>query len=526
MPRELSAVFHRGWRSRLDGWLSDEGLTRKAYLNAFASVLDYVARATLSFVLNPLILDGLGRYAYGIFQILGRLNGYVSATSGRPTQALKWMIAYRQGSTDYEAKRRNVGSAVVVWLLFLPVMAVCGGALAWFAPSFIGVPAPLTWTVRAAALVLLADLIFGGLAEIPQSVLRGANLGYKRMGLSALLVFSGGALTWLALYTESGLVGVAAAQLTTTLLAGLVFLGVVRSQVTWFGISRPTPGLVRQFLTLSIWFVIWRLVMQIMMASDVVILGMLDSVEIVTTYTLTKYMPETLVSLVGVLVLGVTPGLGGIIGSGETRKAARVRAEIMTVTWLVATIVGTTILMWNGTFVRLWVGRDYYAGPIAGLLIMLMTTQLVVIRNDANIIDLTLDLRLKVLVGAISAALSVLLAMWLLVVMRAGVTGLCVGFIAGRIVLTVAYPYRVGRVLGMSWGSQVRSVIRPTVVMAVLFGFAQWVATRTVVNDWVTLIAAVSGTVLVAAVSGWFGGLSVEQRRSLRRRMISGLALG
>jgi len=35
-------------------------------------------------------------------------------------------------------------------------------------------------------------------------VLTGENLGYKRMGLSAILVFVGGGLTWLALYLKRG----------------------------------------------------------------------------------------------------------------------------------------------------------------------------------------------------------------------------------------------------------------------------------------------------------------------------------
>src|SRR5262245_27158154 len=137
-----------------------------------------------------------------------------------------------------------------------------------------------------------------------------------------------------------------------------------------------------------------------MTASDVLVLGRLVSVELVTTYTLTKYVPETLVSLVAIVVGGIAPGLGGVLGAGKLAKAARVRGEIALLTWLVATIVGGTTLLWNRSFVGLWVGPEYYAGRLSSILVMTMVVQFVLIRVDANIIDLTLKLRSKVIIGA------------------------------------------------------------------------------------------------------------------------------
>jgi hypothetical protein len=64
-----------------------------------------------------------------------------------------------------------------------------------------------------------------------------------------------------------------------------------------------------------------------MLASDVVLLGLLGSVESVTSYSLTKYAPETLISVVAIMFFGVIPGLGGIIGSGDFKKAASIRGE-------------------------------------------------------------------------------------------------------------------------------------------------------------------------------------------------------
>ena len=498
---------------------SDESLTKKASLNALASLLDYGARVLVGFLVQPILVAGLGSYLYGIWQIVGRLIGYISAASGRPTQALKWTVANRQASTDYAEKRRQVGSAVVVWFLFLPLMAAVGGVLAWFAPVLLSVPAEYIWSVRAAAGVLVADLILLTLADMPQSVLGGENLGYKRMGLSTALVFAGGGLTAAAVYLHTGIVGVAVAHLAATLMTGILFLRIVRSYVPWFGLARPSRAEVRRFFGLSGWFQVWRLVMQLMMSSDVIVLGLLVSVETVTTYALTKYAPEMLISLVAIVAFGIAPGLGSVIGAGNLEKAARVRGEIMMGTWLISTVVGTTILLWIRSLMGLWVGAEYYAGPLPTLLIMLMMTQLVLIRNDSNVIDLTLNLRRKVLSGLLSAAASLIAASVFVGPLGLGIGGLCLGFMAGRSILSLGYPWLVGRALGMSPGAQLRSIPRPAFVMISLFSVATLAGNSLAVGSWIGLAILSGMTLIVVSALAFYAGLAGDQRKRVLKRV-------
>jgi O-antigen/teichoic acid export membrane protein len=369
-----------------------------------------------------------------------------------------------------------------------------------------------------AAALLAANLIMISLVAVPRSVLRGENLGYKRMGLSSILVFVGGGFTALALYFNTGLVGVAAATLATSLLTGAIFLQVVRAYVPWFGVAKPSFETVRRFLGLSSWFLVWNLVMKLIMASDVVILGIFDSAEMVTTYTLTKYVPETIISFVAISVFGIIPGLGGIVGSRDFQRATRVRGEIMIFTWLLVTVLGTTILMWNNTFVHLWVGTGYYAGMLPTLLMILMIIQLVLIRNDAVIIDLTLDLRHKVLIGLLSATLSLGIAWALVSYLNMGIVGLCLGFILGRSILSLGYPRLIGLYLDISFSAQLKSIIRPAFVTLLLFGFAVALQRVLRVDTWLGLIFSVGLTLTVIAPIVFLAGLSGDQRNQILRR--------
>jgi O-antigen/teichoic acid export membrane protein len=505
--------------------LSDESLTKKASLNALAALLDYATRLAVGFVLTPLMVVGLGDYFYGMWQILNRLVGYITPASGRPTYALKWTLANRQVSTDYDEKRRYVGSALVIWTWFLPLLMVLGGIVSWFVPHWVQASAEHVWIVRVVSGLLVANLIVDALASVPLAVLQGENLGYKRMGMSAMLVVVGGGLTWLALYLETGIVGVAVSVVTATCLTGLFFVWVVRRYAPWFGVARPQRADIRHMLGLSWWFMAWNLVTSLFLASDVVVLGLLGSVESVTNYSLTKYVPETLIGVIVIIVFGISPGLGGIIGSRNYERAVRLRGEIMSFIWLVATALGAGILLWNKAFLSLWVGTRHYSGPLPNLLIVVGVVQLVYIRSDGNIIDLTLRLSQKVLLGFLSVTLSIVAASVAVGYFKLGIPGLCLGIMAGRLVMSVGYPALIGRFLGVSLSSQLKGILRPALVTILLFSLAVGLdgllaaPALSGVRGWIGFLLLAGMTGILLLLLSFYAGLSGDQRRTIVRRV-------
>jgi O-antigen/teichoic acid export membrane protein len=512
--RERQGLLARG-ATRL---VADGSLTKRASLNAIASGVDYAARILIGLVLNPLLLSRLGDSLFGVWQVLIRLVGQVGPASGRPGEALKWTVAHDQASLDHEAKRRQVGHAVAVWFLFLPLQLTLGAALGWFAPAWLDLPGGTHSTVRLATVLLVVNLVLGSLTDLPRAVLQGENLGYKRLGLSTSLVILGGALVAVALFLGGGIVGVAAATLATSILTGAVFLRIVRKEVVWFGIAKPRLRGVGRFVGLSWWFLVWNLVMKAMKGADVVVLGVAGSTGLVTGYTLTRYVPEAVGHGLMILIFAIMPGLGGLVGAGDIDRARNLRAEMLASTWLTGTVAGSLVLVWEASFLRLWVGDDYYPGALALVLIVVMILQWTIIRVDSNIIDLTLNLRWKVLLGVLSAGLSVGLAA-VLVVRGEGIRGLVIGFIVGRAILTVAYPLMIGRVLGISPTRQFVAAIRPTLVTAVMLGLAAVAGRSLRVDSWLGLFVAAAGSAVVAGVLALFAGLGAAERRRLWSRV-------
>lgn len=513
---------------------ADHNLTRKAYLNALSSALDYGARLILGFVLTPLLVAGLGDYGYGIWKVLSSLTGYLTAASGRPTQTLKFTLATLQGSEDYTEKRRQVGSAVLVWLLFCPLLLLIGGLLVWLLPGWLHITPEYVWLTRAATMLLVLQMTLLTLADLPHAVMEGENIGYKRMGLSALLVLVGGLFTAGAIVLDTGMIGVALAGVITTFLTGLFFLKVTQAYVPWFGVAKPARQALGKFVGLSWWFLLWRLVMQFMLASDSALLGIFAAVQLVTSYSLMKYMPETLVNLVAIVAFGIAPGLGGIIGAGDLLKAGKVRGEIQLFTWFTATVIGSLTLLWNDDFLRLWVGAGYHAGALENLLLMVMMMQFVVIRNDGNFIDVMLKPKQKVLLGLVAVVLSTGGAIGLMRIFASPIVGLCLGIILGRLLLSVGYPLLIGQFLQLSFWRQLRSALRPMLVTALFFTVAAkpdlllptWdSAGGWAVTGWLNLLISATLSLIVIAVGAFYSGLTASQRRQILSRLQRVIAL-
>jgi O-antigen/teichoic acid export membrane protein len=496
---------------------SDGTLTKRASLNAFASGVELVTRTIVSLFLTPLLLSRLGDSVFGVWQVLQRLVVQASPASGRPGEALKWVVANRQSSTDYEEKRRQVGNAVAVWFLFFPVQLAAGAVVGWFAPVWLHVPGANQGVVRLAAALLVVNLLLGSLEDLPRAVLQGENLGYRRIGLAAAVVLVGGALTAGALFLGTGLVGVAAATVAAGLLSGTAYFFIAKRYVVWFGIARPHLRGLGRFAGLSGWFLLWNLVMKAMNGADLVVLGIAGSARLVTTYTLSRFVPFALAAVVAVVILAIMPGLGGLIGAGDLERARSVRTEMMAATWLMGTVAGSLILIWEASFLRLWVGEQYYPGMPTMILIVAMVMQWALIRIDTNIIDLTLNLRWKVLVGVLSTVLCLGLS-WVLVDQGSGIMGTVIGFTGGRAILSFVYPWMIGRRLGIPPMQQLLGLVRPTLATVGVFAVSAFIGSTARTGSWSGLVFAVAISALLAGPIVFFAGLNTIQRQRMWKR--------
>jgi O-antigen/teichoic acid export membrane protein len=253
------------------------------------------------------------------------------------------------------------------------------------------------------------------------------------------------------------------------------------------------------------------------MASDILILGLVASSLDVATYTLTNFAGTMLLSLVTIVLAAVTPGLGGVIGQKQFERAAELRVEMLRVSWLILAAAGSTILLWNRSFIYLWVGPQHYSGFWANLLVMLMIVQLIFIRNDSYIIDLTLQLRKKVLMAIVAAVVSIGLSA--LLIPRLGIAGLCLGMILGRLVLTISYPSIINKQLAPTTKPGLTAAMRPAAVLILMFVVSAYLGRILTAESWFIWALGAGMTFALALGVGAIGGLDRESRNAIVKRL-------
>ncbi|HXV86843.1 MAG TPA: hypothetical protein VD793_09100 [Gemmatimonadales bacterium] len=524
MSADAVAAPTPGSATRQQGPGALTALTRHASLNAMAALLDYAGKVGVQLVVTPILVSGLGRALFGAWEILTRLVGYVSATDGRPTEVVRLVVAQHQGSTDDAARQRVVGAALVVWALVVPLMLVGGAVLVVLAPILTNVPAEQWTDVRLCTALLVATSMATTLVSIPEAVLRGSNLGYKRMGLQALVNVAGGGLAAAAVMTGLGLPGVGGAQLIRAGAMGVLFWLLVRVHVSWFRVAKPALREVASLFRLGAWLTGGDLIAKAVLASDVVILGAVLAPEAATTYVLTGYAGRLAVGIHMFTAGAAIPGVGGMLGAGQLARAGRSRQELLVLTWLFVTAAGTGILLWNRSFLSLWVGPENYAGGLINLLVVLITAQTAFIRVDAYLLDAALRPRQRVLVGAGAAAVTI--GLGIMLTRQFGVPGMCLGLLAGRAVQSLAYPVLVRRGLsvGGNPGVGLPDTARLAACTAVAFGTATVLGNQLVVPTWSGWLAGVALTLPVTAAAALRLGPSAPTRAILLRRCRTALS--
>ena len=487
-----------------------------AALNSLASLLQYSTKILVQVLLTPILVSGLGDIFYGVWQILIRSVGFISAADGRPTQALKWVIANEQLSDDQYVKRKAIGSALGVGLIMMPVMAILGLTISWFAPDLTGVDESQHLTVRIVGILLTINLMLTVFVMLPESVIHGMNLSYKRMGLVSLVEVAGGLLTFFAIESGMGIVGVAAALTSQTVLLGILFWLLAKKYLAWFGIERVRLTEVKRFFKISIWYSGWNFVQRVLISSDVVLIGLLISAVAVTEFTLTTYATTTSITVLSMIVASAMPALGGLIGNKEFQRTLDLHMEMLLLGLLMLSSICIPILIWNKSFVTLWVGAAYYTGDDINFLMVLLSIQLLFIRIDAYLIDATLNIKRKVQLGFLASLLLVILAT--ILGHQFGLYGVCLGLLLGKLVLNFCYPVIICNLLGANLIRHYQPLRFPLmIVMVALVGF-YFTGSAPVANNWAQLIALSLLTGIASFLLTFFLVFSSVQREIIYLR--------
>lgn len=489
-----------------------ENLKQRAYLNSLSSIIDYGGAQITGFIINPFIVGGLGSSMYGVWQMLSQMTGYAKMADTRATQALKWSISNKRDTAAEAELRSEVTTALAVTAFILPIILIIGGVISWYAPQITQTEPKYHDLIRITCSILIVSLVINKVFDLFESVLSGMNLGYKRMGLRAAIIAIGGVLKVLAITSGYGLIGLSIVQIFVSLITGFTLYYVVKKSIPWFGFGKTNFSKVKSFGKLSGWYMAFTSLKMFLLSSDKIILGYLVGPVYVSKYALTMFTSYAIQGAIVSMITGIIPGIGSLFGKQEFDKVKKARQVIISLAWLFSVSSGVAVLLLNDSFIKMWVGAEHYAGNLENLFILFTSVQIIFFQIDSYIINVTLNMKQKVILSAAATIVTFILAFFL--VDQFHILGLCISLLVGRLILTIGYPIILKQKMNDQSSVFSLRMLQPFIVSVVLFVLATYAGQLLSVTNWFYLILLGGVSLAVAGGIFWLVGLGASDKKA------------
>jgi O-antigen/teichoic acid export membrane protein len=304
----------------------------------------------------------------------------------------------------------------------------------------------------------------------------------------------------LAAWAGLGLVALAVLILAASVASAVITYTQAQRRVRWFGVARPTRDQVRKFFNFSGWVLIWSLVSKFLLSSDLLLLGYLIGPQAVTNFIFTSYFAQFAVSVCFMTAGSLMPGVGSLMSSGNEARFNQAVAGIREVIIFIAVVLCAGILLFNQVFVTLWAGNARYMGPLVNALIVMESFQLILVRNEAQLQDLTLAIGRKVVMGLAATLLSIGAA-YALYRSTNEIWTIFAGIIGGRMVLSLSFPRMVNQMLPGNQASRAPRLLLAFGALIICAVAENWTANFGLVESMIVKLLVFGGVSLFAFVA-------------------------
>jgi O-antigen/teichoic acid export membrane protein len=470
-------------------------LLRNSRLNAVSSYAYFIIGAVVTFFISPYLVMFLGASAFGILKSVQKWLDFATVADGRPSQALKWVIANKQSTASDSEKRQYVGCSIKVSAFFLPILICIVALLVYLLPELInGLAVEQHRLVSIMGIILGANIILGPLLAIPDSVLAGVNQAYRATVIRIFWLVLSNVFMFYFAYLGYSLIIIALTIVVSAILNAACVYIITNKYVSWMGVEKSTKKQFNDFLGFSGWVLSWTFVSKILLSSELLLLGYLISAEQVSNYVFSTYITQLGLALALMTGSAFMPIMGRLIGANDIERLTPLIDGFREILLLIVVVIGGGVLALNASFVNLWVGNEYFLGSTVNGLVVLAFVQLVLLRGEAQIQDLSLNIKNKVLIGLLSSVLSVVLAVVFYKIFN-DVIYLFVGIITGRLLMTFVFPFMVNRV-NNTQGYPIGKVF---VSLAILV-FCYFLGMNITLNSWFDFLWVSLFTGLILAV--------------------------
>lgn len=503
-------------------------MIRRLLINTSSNISVMVIKLAITFIMTPIFVRNLGKYDYGLWEMLGAVLGYMGMLDLGLKPALSRFAAKFQAENDPKSLAHVYASGLV--FMGAIGLLLCFGFLLW-AVLYPGILAREGAPVSryAALLVIIGiQLVFRFPGFVAESFLEGFQKYYLKNNITIFNSIVGSTVLYFLITPQNGLVLLALINSVGLSLKYVVYAflltreshGGLRPDVRYFDIQT-----LKRLLSFGFKSFIQGVSTRIENATDSLIIGIILGPAMVPFYSI----PANLVRYVGTLGHTLThafmPLFSGFYARSENEKMRQM--YLFGSKYVVSIILPLSagIIMVGGPFLGVWIGPEFREkGDLIVLLLVLFTALPMMNPFDSRYLTAlgrhAIFARLKPLAAFLNIGLSLIL------IHPMGIVGVALASLISVFIFVPIFLQYVCRHLEIEVRQYLRKSIvpclLPTLIMSALVSAIRF---KWGLDSYAMIIGASLLGVFSYFLMFWFFSLGSDERGYILRR-IPGIATG
>ena len=497
-------------------------MIRTLLVNTGSNVLVMFVKLAITFIMTPIFVYNLGKYDYGLWEMIGAVIGYMGILDLGLRPAISRYAAKHLAEEDDVALQSVYVSALafmaIVGLLLFVFFFLWG---TWFSGSL----APSGEPNQKYTLLLIiigAYLFISFPGYVAESYLEGFQKYYLKNNITIINSIIGSSLLYAFITPENGLL----------LLAGINGIGLsIKYLLFMWILSRPAYGAIRAHAGNYSWTRLKELIVfgfksfvqgiatRVENATDVLVIGLILGPAVVPFYSIPANLTQQIRTMGWTLTHAFMPLFSGLSAKADDEMVRRVFVVSSRYIVSILLAMGTGALILGVPFISVWLDPEF--GEEARLIIVFLVffTILPFVNPFANRYLTAINkhgifAKLTPIAAAMNIALSLIL------VHSFGLEGVAFASVVPGLIFVPLYLRYTCRNLGISVLYYLRSAVLPGLVPASIMALVLVVVGEYLVYDSYTDIVA--GAVLSSLswlVGFWLLVLNREERSYLTVRI-------
>lgn len=340
-------------------------------INAFSNWASLFVHIAVGFFLTPFVIAHLGKSGYGIWVLVGSFIGYYGLLNLGVGSAITRYIARYSAQNDTKSLNETANTALVMFCITGFLAIVVSFLVAEPLARFFKVDAEhfaefkrIVWILGIATGLSFPSGVFSAMVTARERYV-AVNI------ISILVTLLRTGLTVVILLAGYGLSGIAFPTLAATVVSIIAFVLLSKKVVPEFHIQPRLANLavLKMLLVYGGFAVIIAVADILRLKIDSIVIGRMVGMAEVGIYgvaaLLIQYMLNLVASGMGVL----TPRFAALDGADNREELKHTFLRSLSVSSFIACGAGLMALLFGGSFLRLWVGREFEAAiPVLGIL--------------------------------------------------------------------------------------------------------------------------------------------------------------